>query len=66
MKRICLFAGYNYSKIVSEYVLDYLKELSKYADIYYLADGTLPDKELDKIQTITKGAWVENHHGYDF
>ena len=33
MKKICLFAGYNYSNIVSEYVLDYLKELSKYADI---------------------------------
>lgn len=66
MKRICLFAGYNYSNIVSEYVLDYLKELSKYADIYYMADGTLPDKELDKIQTITKGAWVKEHHGYDF
>ena len=66
MKRICLFAGYNYSNIVSEYVLDYLKELSKYADIYYLADGVLLDKELDKIQTITKGAWVKEHHGYDF
>lgn len=35
MKKICLFAGYNYSNIVSEYVLDYLKKLSKYADIYY-------------------------------
>lgn len=66
MKRICLFAGYNYSNIVSKYVLDYLRELSKYADIYYMADGCLPNKELDKIQTITKGAWVENHHGYDF
>lgn len=66
MKRICLFAGYNYSNIVSNYVLDYLNELSKYADIYYLADGSLPDKELDKVRKLTKGAWVENHHGYDF
>ncbi len=66
MKRICLFAGYNYSNIISKYVPDYLEELSKYADIYYLADGQLPQEQLYRIEKYTKGAWVENHHGYDF
>lgn len=66
MKRICLFAGYNYNNVMSQYVVDYLKELSRYADIYYLADGELPSSELQKIKPFVRNAWVENHHKYDF
>lgn len=67
MKRVCLFAGYNYKNKISNYVVDYLKELKNYCDdIYYLADGTLDIKELDKISNIVNKAWVIEHHGYDF
>lgn len=67
MKRVCLFAGYNYKNKISNYVIDYLKELKNYCDdIYYLADGTLDIKELDKISNIVNKAWVIEHHGYDF
>jgi len=66
MKRICLFAGYNYKNKISQYVVDYLQELSQYCDIYYLADGSVNLEELDKINPYVKGAWVENHKKYDF
>lgn len=66
VKRICLFAGYNYNNKISEYVVDYIKELSNYADIYYLADGILPQEELLKITPFIKSGWILNHHKYDF
>lgn len=66
MKRICLFAGYNHDKRIHDYVVHYLKELSLYADIYYLADGELLAGELDKISPYVQGQWVEKHGEYDF
>ena len=66
MKRICLFAGYNYNNLLSQYVVDYIKELSKYADIYYLADGTISSSELKKLSPYARGVFNENHHRYDF
>jgi len=66
MKRICLFAGYNYNNILSQYVVDYLRELSQYCDIYYLADGSLDTEKLSAIKPYVRGAWVENHKKYDF
>ncbi len=66
MKRICLFAGYNYNNKIADYVVDYLQELSKYADIYYLSDGSLDEKQLGLIKPYVKNAWILNHKKYDF
>lgn len=66
MKRICLFAGYNATGIIQPYVIDYLKELSQYCDVYYMADGGLQDGELKKLEATCKGAWFLNHGKYDF
>ena len=66
LKRICLFAAYSENEKVEDYVLDYLKELSQYADIYYLADNTLKDAELDKLAPYVKKAWAKKHNKYDF
>lgn len=66
MKRICLFAGYNYQGIISSYVIHYISELSRFADIYYLADGNLRDGEIERLAPYVKGAWVEDHGKYDF
>ena len=41
-KRICLFAGYNAAGKVDDCVFCYLRELRKFADICYFADGELP------------------------
>lgn len=66
MRRICLFAGYNYNNIISEYVVNYLKELSKYSDVYYLANDYLPELELSKIKPYIKNGWISKHGKYDF
>lgn len=65
-KRVCLFAAYDIDGIVDQYVLDYLSELSKYADVYYLCDGYLAPEELAKLAGVTAGAWAIGHGRYDF
>lgn len=66
VKRICLFAGYDRDGVVDEYVIDYLRELSRHADVYYLADSDMQPGELDKLVPYTKGAWAVRHGQYDF
>ena len=61
MKRICLFAGYNYKNKISQYVIDYLKELSNYCDIYYLADGSVDVKEFELIKVVA----AQNSHDFN-
>ncbi|UUY09349.1 CDP-glycerol glycerophosphotransferase family protein [Pseudomonas sp. J452] len=65
-RRICLFAGYDPHGLIDDYVLDYLKALSKHADIYFLSDATMPASELQKLTGLVKGAWAIRHGEYDF
>lgn len=65
-RRACLFAAYDRDGVVDDYVVDYLAELSRFADVYYLADGVLEPGELDKLSSITAGAWSIPHAAYDF
>jgi CDP-glycerol glycerophosphotransferase (TagB/SpsB family) len=65
-RRICLFAGYDRDGEVDDYVVAYVRELSRHADVYYLADGFMPEGELDKLAPYTKGRWAERHGAYDF
>ena len=48
-RRACLFAAYDRDGIVDDYVVDYLRELARHADVFYLADGVLEPGELDKL-----------------
>lgn len=66
IKRICLFAAYDIQGIVDDYVVLYLKELSKFSDIYYLADCEMKVGELDKLKGIVRQAWAIRHGEYDF
>ena len=66
MKRICLFAGYNPLGIIPLYVVDYIKELSKYADIYYLSSTIVPEEQLSRIRPYVKNCWAIKHNKYDF
>ena len=52
--------------VVDDYVVDYVRELSAFADVYYLADGPMEESELAKLAGITKGAWGRRHGEYDF
>ena len=65
-RRVCLFAAYDIDGVVDDYVVAYLRDLSRFADVYYLADGHIPDGELAKLAPHTKGAWSRPHGPYDF
>ena len=66
LRRACLFAAYDRDGVVDDYVVDYLRELARHADVFYLADGVLDSGELDKLEGITQGAWSMPHAAYDF
>ncbi|MGV8931102.1 MAG: CDP-glycerol glycerophosphotransferase family protein [Luteimonas sp.] len=66
IRRICLFAGYDPSGVVDDYVVAFLQELSRFADIYYLADCAMRDGELDKLRPYTVECWAYRHGAYDF
>lgn len=65
-RRVCLFAGFDVDGVVDPTVVDYLAELSRFADVYYLADCAMEPGELDKLAPYTKGAWAIRHGRYDF
>jgi CDP-ribitol ribitolphosphotransferase len=66
VRRVCLFAAYDVDGVIDPTVVDYLADLSRFADIYYLADCVMEEGELDKIAPYTKGAWAIRHGRYDF
>lgn len=66
MKRLCLFAGYSPESRVDDYVVHYLRELSRFADVYYQAANEASEEELKKLDSVTRGRWVEAHEKYDF
>jgi len=61
-----LFAGYDPDGRIDDYVLVYLKDLAKHADVFYLADCEMAKSELSKLDGIVKGAWAMRHGAYDF
>lgn len=65
-RRACLFAGYDRDGLIDDTVVAYLTELSRHADVFYLADGVLQQGELEKISGVTQGAWSVPHGAYDF
>ncbi|PVG81358.1 hypothetical protein DDE18_17880 [Nocardioides gansuensis] len=65
-RRACLFAGYDRDGLVDDTVVAYLAELSRHADVFYLADGVLEPGQLDRLADVTAGAWSVPHGAYDF
>lgn len=66
VRRMCFFVGWDPEGIIDDYVVDYIRELSRHADVYYLADMVVSDAELAKLAGITKRAWGIRHGEYDF
>jgi len=60
-KRICLFADYNAQDKIDPCVIDYLKELAQFSDIYYLADCDMSPWKLRKLKPYVKKAWATPH-----
>lgn len=65
LRRICLFAGYDVDGIVDDYVIEFVTDLARFCDVYYLADRGMRAGELDKLSGITKGAWALDHKAFD-
>ena len=65
-RRVCLFAGFDVDGVVDPTVVTYLADLSRFADVYYLADCPMEDGELEKLAPYTRGAWAIRHGRYDF
>lgn len=65
-KRICLLAGFDDRNVIQDYVVFLVQELSKISDVYYFADGDIPDRELAKIRPYVQYAESAPHKGYDF
>lgn len=66
MKRICLFAGYDKNGLIDDYVIYYLKEMAKIADVYYYGDFEPKEGELDKISSYVKASYAKRHKKYDY
>lgn len=65
-RRVCLFAGYDQDGVIDDYVVDYLREMSRHADVYYLADGFILPEQLRRLDEVARGAWAVPHGAYDF
>jgi hypothetical protein len=52
--------------VVDPTAVAYLADLSRFADVYYLADCPLEPGELDKLAPYTQGRWAFRHGRYDF
>lgn len=66
VKRLAVFAGYDKESIIHDYVVYYLQELSKSADIIYVADNDLAQNEINKIKDYTIKIIAKKHGEYDF
>lgn len=65
-KRLCLFAGFDSQGEIADYVIYYLKALSKVADVYYWGDFDASDEELAKLKPFCKAVICQKHFKYDF
>ncbi|MEI0566363.1 rhamnan synthesis F family protein [Brachyspira pulli] len=66
MKRLVVFAGYDKDNIIDDYVIYYIKELKKIADIIYVSDCNMLDNELQKISDYCLHIINGRHEEYDF
>jgi glycosyltransferase involved in cell wall biosynthesis len=65
--RILIFSHFSRTSTIDDYVIYYLKHLSKLADIIFVSTAeNLPDSELKKISTFTRTTIVKQNYGYDF
>ncbi len=66
VRRATLFAFFDTEGQIDESVILYLRDLSRFSDVYFLADGYLDESELAKVSSVTQGAWAVRHGAYDF
>jgi len=65
-KRIAIFAHWDRDNLIDEYVVYYLTELKKVADIVFVSDGNLSENELNKVTPLVLKSIARRHGEYDF
>ena len=65
-KRLVIFAGYDKDNMIDDYVIYYIKELKKIADIIYVSDCNMLENELSKISQYCIHIINGRHGEYDF
>lgn len=63
--RACLFAMYDPDGLVDDYVVAYVNELARHADVFVCADGTLREEQLSRLSAAA-GVWQRPHGAHDF
>ena len=53
MKYLAVFASFDKDSVVHPYVIYYLRELSKVADIIFVTDNFLGGDEIEKVKKLT-------------
>lgn len=66
MKKLAIFAAFDKDEIVDDYVVFYIKELAKSADVIAVFDNTLSEKEREKIAPFCLEILAAKHGEYDF
>lgn len=65
--RTVFFAHFDVNNLIQDYVVYYLKELSKIANnIIFVSDSDIDEKQLEKISDIVTHSIVGRHGEYDF
>ena len=65
-RRACLFALYDPDGLVDDYVVAYVAELARHADVFVLADCELAPGQLERLSGSVAGSWARRHGGHDF
>ncbi|MHC4553668.1 MAG: rhamnan synthesis F family protein, partial [Planctomycetota bacterium] len=65
-KRLAIFAGYDGKGQIHDYVVYYLKELKKVADIVFVSDNHFTAESLAPIQDLIIHSICLPHGEYDF
>ncbi len=65
-KRLCLFAGFDKTAQIQDYVVYYIKSLAQFCDVYYYADCDIAEEELLKLSPYVKKSFAIRHAKYDF
>ena len=65
-QRACLFAAYDPDGLVDDYVVAYVEELARHAEVFVAYDCELQPGQLDRLAGVARGAWSRRHGAHDF
>jgi hypothetical protein len=65
-RRAALFAMYDPDGLVDDYVVAYVAELARHAEVFVCADGALQPGQAERLAGSAAGVWVRQHGAHDF